>query len=131
MGSILRRSLGLVLAMALVVAGLPVSHAMPTVSTLQQHDGHAEAIASSASHLHHCDDMAMDAAPGLDEPDQADHAAPCKCLNCSLCLANFVTPLLRLAMLERRTIPVIYRIHATHMAGVGIPIDPGIPILAG
>lgn len=130
MGSLLQRSLGLVLAMALVVAGLPVSHAMPTVSTLQQHDGHADAVTASASHGHDCHDTAMDAMPGVDQTDQTNTAAPCKCLNCSLCLANFVAPLLRLATLERRTIPVIYRIHAVHMAGVAIPIDPGIPILA-
>lgn len=115
MGVFLRRSLGMILAMALVVAGLPVAHAMP---------------ASTHEHVaHHCDEMVMDAMPS-DQDSQPDQTMPCKCLNCSMCVANFVTPVLRLATPERRAIAVVYRIDATHRAGIAAPIDPGIPILA-
>ena len=120
MGVFLRRSLGMILAMALVIAGLPVAHAMPAAT--HHHDMAIEVA-------HHCDEMAMDAMSS-NEDSQPEQAMPCKCLNCSICTANFVAPMLRLAAPERRIIPVTYRIDAPHLAGIAAPIDPGIPILA-
>jgi hypothetical protein len=130
MGGFLRRSLGLLLAMALVVAGMPLAHAMPAeVPAVVASQHHGDAVMAATHHGHHCDDQAIDAAAPADDTGQADAAAPCKCLNCSLCVAGFVNPMPRLSVLERRTMAVVYRIDATHLAGIASPIDPGIPIL--
>jgi hypothetical protein len=117
-----RRGLAWLLAMALVIAGLPVAHAMPVAAS-----HHAKTMAISAGHAHHCDDMAMEALPP-DGDSQPHELAPCKCLNCSMGVAGF-TPLLRMSIPERRAMAVVYAIDAAHLAGIAAPIDPGIPIL--
>jgi hypothetical protein len=142
MQNLVRRSLVWLVAVAIMIAGLPVAHVMPVQAATAQH---ADVMAAAAAPAHHCDEMAMAAAPVADEADQAtidqaaidqantDHAnagAPCNCLNCSMCIANFVTPPQRFAALERRMVAVTYRIDAGHLAGTVPPIDPGIPILA-
>ncbi|MCX7319331.1 MAG: hypothetical protein NT113_07485 [Hyphomicrobiales bacterium] len=93
MGDGLRRSLAMVLAVALVVAGMPMAHAMPAdVSAIAAAQHHGDPVVEATSHGHHCDEQATEAA-SADDAGQADAAAPCKCLNCSLCVAGFFNPI--------------------------------------
>jgi len=120
MWNILRRALIGMLAMALVVAGLPLAHAMPC-TPVQLH----EAMPVEAGHVHHHE---MTQAGDMDEAPDA--AAPCKCLNCSLCVTTLVAPLTRDVSPERRSLAVRYGLFAAGDPGGLVFIDPGIPILA-
>ena len=141
MGGVLQRSLAMLLAIALVVAGMPMAHAMPTeVSAIDgghhrasphhapQH--HGDGVVAATHQGHHCDEQATEAASSADHSGQADAATLCKCLNCSLCVAGFFNPISRPTIFERQTIAVVYGFGTTHLAGIAPPIDPGIPILA-
>jgi hypothetical protein len=138
MRGFLHRSLGLVLAMALVVAGLPMAHAMPDAQSIyvatpmhaaMQH--HADMAAmTSADHAHHHADMVMDIAPDKDDDGRPSAVDPCKCLNCSMCVASFVASPMRFPTPERRIVAVTYRSAATGIPGIAVRVDPGIPILA-
>jgi hypothetical protein len=120
----------MVLAVALVVAGMPMAHAMPAdVSAIAAVQHHGDPVMEATSHRHHCDEQTADAAASADDAGQADAAAPCKCLNCSLCVAGFFNPMSRPLTFERRTVAVVYRFGTTHMVGIAPLIDPGIPIL--
>jgi hypothetical protein len=112
------------LAMALVVAGLPLAHAMPCAPA--QHDHMA--VAADEAHAHHHDMTQTAEAPQQD--DAPDAAAPCKCLNCSLCVTTLVAPLTRDVAPERRSLAVRYGLFAAGDPGSFVFIDPGIPILA-
>jgi hypothetical protein len=119
----------MVLAVALVVAGMPMAHAMPAdVSVIAAAQHHGDPVVEATSHGHHCDEQAIEAA-SADDAGQDDAAAPCKCLNCSLCVAGFFNPIFRAVTFERRTVAVVYRFGSTHLVGIAPPIDSGIPIL--
>jgi hypothetical protein len=132
MKTFLHRSLGLLLAMALVVAGLPIAHAMPDVpssppthAAMHRHVGMAMA---SADHPHQ-HDMAIDAADDRSDADQPT-PTPCKCLNCSMCVASLMQAPVHFATPLRRIVAVTYRSDVIDMSGIAIRIEPGIPILA-
>jgi hypothetical protein len=126
---IVRRSVVFFLAMALVVAGLPLAHAMPCASSAQpagvhEHHGMAD---TGASHADHRDMMQASEAPP--SQDHQQHAvAPCKCLNCSMCVASFVAPHGLGSTPERIGFAVRYELAARGDLRAFIFIDPGIPI---
>lgn len=111
------------LALALVVAGVPLAHAMPEHAMPD-----APAMQAAEAMHHHHDGMAMDATPDVDDTDQSGPAAPCKCLNCSLCAVSATVSPLRLAFPDRRVAAVVYRTDARGIAGVAGRVEPGIPI---
>lgn len=113
------RGLIWMLALALVVAGLPIAHAMPA----------APAVQAAATMHHHHDGMTMDAMSDQDDGDQSAPAAPCKCLNCSMCVASAPVSPLRLVGPERRVVAVVYRIDPAGIPGIAGYVEPGIPIL--
>jgi hypothetical protein len=112
------------LALALLVAGLPVAHAMPDAPAILVAGVHAEDMMH-----HHHDGMAMDAMADPDDGDQPASTAPCKCLNCSMCVATGMASPLRLANPDRRVANVVYRIDTTGIPGIAVRVEPGIPIL--
>ncbi|MET0968037.1 MAG: hypothetical protein ABWY18_02445 [Tardiphaga sp.] len=107
------------MALALLVAGLPVAHAMPDAPAMP---------GAGMMHDHH-DGMAMDAMSDADDGDPSAPTAPCKCLNCSMCVTSATVSPVRLADPERRVAAVIYRSDATGIAGIAGHVEPGIPIL--
>lgn len=117
MGRFARRSLVLILAMALIVGGLPLAHAMPCASfahpveMAHQHDG------SQASPEQHRHDGHGKTALGV-----------CKCLNCGMCATAYVAPLLREATPERREFAVRYVSASAQHPTTLTFVDPGIPI---
>ena len=130
MHRLLRRCLIGMLAMALVVAGSPLAHAMPCAPTVQSAHQHADmATASEVGHAHH-HDMARSGETPQPQDDQHPSATPCKCLNCSLCVTTLVAPFMRDVTPERRSLAVRYDIFASGDRRAFVFIDPGIPILA-
>lgn len=129
MHRLLRRALIGMLAMALVVAGLPLAHAMPCAPVQVMHQHHDTAMASDSGHVHH-HQMAQLSADPQPRDDQHPAAAPCKCLNCSLCLTALVVLPTRDVAPERRSLAVRYGSAATGDLRAFVFIDPGIPILA-
>jgi hypothetical protein len=136
MQGIAKRGLIWMLAMALVVAGLPMAHAMPDASMppMQAHGAmhhHSGMMSmSDADHAHHHDGVAMDVASDQDDEGQPSKSDPCKCLNCSMCVTSFVTSPMRLSTPERRIIAVTYPMGSAGAPGIAVRVDPGIPILA-
>ena len=126
MHRLLRRALIGMLAMTLVFAGLPLAHAMPCAPSASGHQHVDMAMAAETGHAHH-HEMAADASQPQD--DAPSTGAPCKCLNCSLCVTTLVAPMMRDVTPERRTLSVRY---GSFIAGdflAFVFIDPGIPIL--
>src|SRR4051812_1884271 len=119
MHDLARRGLVWMLALALVVAGLPIAHAMPDAPVVQ---------VLQTMHHHH-DGMAMDVTSDRDDGDQPSSTSPCKCLNCSMCVASATVSPPRLANPERRVAAVVYLIDATGIPGIAVRVEPGIPIL--
>jgi len=126
MSKLARRSLILVLVMALVAGGLPLAHAMPCASSTQpaeiahQHDG----MAMMGDHIHD----GSQASP----PHRHDRAAldVCKCLNCGMCATGYAAPLLGTITPERRAFAVNYLPASTGFPATMTFVDPGIPIAA-
>jgi hypothetical protein len=129
MQRIAQRGLVWIIALALVVAGLPMAHAMPDAMPMQHHAEMAPTTSVEDSHHHH-DDLVMDAASDRDDDGQPQSSAPCKCLNCGMCVASFAAAPMRLSTPERRVVAVTYRIAAAGIPGIAGRVDPGIPILA-
>jgi hypothetical protein len=134
MQSIAKRGLIWMLAVALVVAGLPMAHAMPNARFLDETTAmhaamqqHADMAIGTPDHAHHHDGMAMDAMSD-EGGDQPASSAPCKCLNCSMCVASAMASPVRFANPERRIAIVVYRLDAAGTAGIAVRVDPGIPI---
>lgn len=131
MNGFARRILAFVLVMALVVAGMPLAHAMPCESLAQVeqvHTHHATAHDVPDHGDQHRLKHAGQAPMSQDDPQHT--AAPCKCLNCNTCLASFVAPLDFTVTLERVGFAVSYDPVATGDLGAFVFIDPGIPIFA-
>ena len=124
----LRRALIGMLAMALVVAGLPLAHAMPCAPSPSVHQHADMAMAAEAGHAHHHD--MVQAVDASQQDDALPAAAPCKCLNCSLCVTTLVAPLTRDMTPQRRSLAVRYGSVAIGDLRAFVFIDPGIPILA-
>lgn len=130
MGKLARRSLILILAMALILGGLPLAHAMPCASSTQpaemahQHDG----MAMAGDHIH-------DGSQASPRPHRHDGQGPaaldvCKCLNCGMCATGYAAPLLGAITPERRAFAVSYLPASTGLPAALTFVDPGIPIAA-
>jgi hypothetical protein len=130
MGKLARRSLILILAIALIAGGLPLAHAMPCASSTQaseiahQHDGMQMAMAGD--HIH-------DGSLASPQPHRHDSQGPaaldvCKCLNCGMCATGYAAPLLGAITPERRAFAVSYLPASTGLAAALTFVDPGIPI---
>jgi hypothetical protein len=134
MGKLARRSLGLILTMALIVGGLPMAHAMPCASSTNpaemahQHDGMQMAMAGDHMHSHD----GLQASPQRQPHDGHGKVAldVCKCLNCGMCATAYVAPLLRATAPERRSLAVSYMPASTGLPTTLTFVDPGIPIAA-
>lgn len=123
------------LAMALVVAGLPPAHAMPSYATASassveaapaKHSHHDMAAGPSAP-AHHHESIQAEEAP--QSPNDGRHdTAPCKCLNCSQCAASFVAPFHRDVQPWRRASAIDYGFFVQGDPRAFVFIDPGIPI---
>jgi hypothetical protein len=129
MGTIARRSLGLILTVALIVGGLPLAHAMPCASSAHpaeiahQHDGMQ--IAMAADHMHSHDASQMSPQPHRHGKVALD---VCKCLNCGMCATACVPPLPRGTTPERRYLAVSYLSALPGLPATLTFVDPGIPI---
>ena len=121
--------------MALVLAGLPTAHAMPSYAMVlapsveaapATHRHHDTAAAPSAP-AHHHEAIPADEAP--QPPNDGHHdVAPCKCLNCSQCAASFVPPFHRDVQPWRRASAIDYGFFIQGDPRAFVFIDPGIPI---
>jgi ferredoxin len=129
MGKFARRSLVLILTVALIVGGLPLAHAMPCASSAHpvemahEHDGMQMAVAGDL-------DDRLQASPQPSGHDSHGRVAldGCKCLNCGMCATACVAPLLREAVPERRSLAVSYMSVSTALRTALTFVDPGIPI---
>ena len=144
MQRIAQRGLVWIIALALVVAGLPMAHAMPDASApiqiaqiqtvpihaAMQHQADVAQMSAADHAHHHHEGMAMDVASDQNDDGQPQSSAPCKCLNCSMCVASFVAASLRLSTPERRIVAVTYALAPAGIPGIAVRVDPGIPILA-
>jgi hypothetical protein len=135
MDGILRRSLVLLLAIALIAGGTPASHAMPCAPDAPPGElahRHGGPQAGMAGHLHVHDAMPA-IAPMPMHRDHRDHGEPaidlCKCLNCGMCASPGIAPLVRNILPERRAVPVRYGRPTSEQPFAMIFIDPGIPIV--
>ena len=132
MRKLARRSLILILAMALVAGGSPLAHAMPCASSTHpaemahQRDGMQMARVGDHMHSH-------DGSQARPEPVRHDNHGDaaldvCKCLNCGMCATAYVAPLLRGMMPKRSSLAVNYRLASNGLPAALTFVDPGIPI---
>jgi hypothetical protein len=132
MGKFARRSLALILALALIAGGLPLAHAMPCASSTHpaemahRHDGTQIAVATGHMHSHD----GSQAGPQAHRHDSGGQIAldVCKCLNCGMCATAYVAPLLRGMMPERSSFAVNYMPASNGLPASLTFVDPGIPI---
>jgi hypothetical protein len=142
MDGILRRSLVLLLAIALVAGGIPFAHAMPgahptdmpSAQPTEMAHRHSDIRSGVTGHSHahdglHAQDRSQAIAP-THRSDEHDKSAldPCRCLNCGMCTTPGVAPHARDVVPERRAILVSYGRATSEQPMVMIFVDPGIPI---
>jgi hypothetical protein len=131
MNWIVQRGLICLLAISLIVGGMPFAHAMPCATVhhsemaLDQHQamGHHQVPDAMPDHAH--------AAPSQHQHHSHDGklvADSCNCGCLSLCAGDAAHA--RVAIPERRTVGVSYAIAAQIRLDSILWIDPGIPILA-
>ena len=131
MNWIVQRGLICLLAISLIVGGMPFAHAMPCATVhhsemaLDQHQamGHHHVPGAMPGHAH--------AAPSQHQHHSHDGklvADSCNCGCLSLCAGDAAHA--RVAIPERRTVGVSYVIAAQIRPDSILWIDPGIPILA-
>jgi hypothetical protein len=132
MGTIARRSLGLILAIALIAGGLPLAHVMPCASSTQpaemahQYDGMQTGMVGDHMHSHN----GSQTSPQRHRHDGHGQTGldVCKCLNCGMCATAYVAPLVREATPERRFLAVRYVSAPARHPTILTFVDPGIPI---
>jgi hypothetical protein len=134
MDGILRRSLVLLLAIALIAGGIPFAHAMPGAQPTETAHRHSDIQSGVRGHSHahdglHAQDRSQATAPAHRSDEHGKSVLdPCKCLNCGMCTTPGVAPLARDVVPERRAILVSYGRATSEQPMVMIFVDPGIPI---
>ena len=130
MGKFARRSLALILALALIAGGLPLAHAAPCASSTHPAEmAHQHGAMPMAMADHH-DHGGSQASPQPHRHNGQGNAAldVCKCLNCGMCATAYVAPPLRGMTPERSSLAVRYMPASNGLPAAPTFVDPGIPI---
>ena len=133
MGAILRRSLVWLLAMTLIVGGMPFAQAMPCAADLSSADmahysGGPHTGVPGNMHAHHHDGAQAGTPPHRSDGQDKLALDLCKCLNCGMCTTPGVTAPVRDVAPERRAILVKYGRVTSDRPIAMTSVDPGIPI---
>jgi hypothetical protein len=132
MGAIPRRSLVWLLAMTLIVGGMPFAQVIPCEAGLPSADmaHHSGGPHTGVSHVHaqHHDGAQAGTPPHRSGGHRKLALDLCKCLNCDMCTTPGVTPPVRDVAPERRAIPVKYGRVTSDRPIAMTSVDPGIPI---